>query len=260
MLRGQCIEMETTRVQWQGYIRRVRRRPIYIALSLLIAALAVAGFSPSVVGKALHHQIPHDAVIHIHVAIYGIWLVLFFAQTVFAAIGRIQIHRKLGKVLIAYGVLMALAGWGVTVNRFFHQVRSGHPELAQAENLAPAIDMLVFPVFFGLAVYHVRKPALHKRLMIVTATLLVYPAVVRIHFPRAMSHTWVLLCIWSSPVLVAMAYDWLKRRLIHPAYVAGALSMGLLVLRYRLISTATWTGVCHWMIVHLVQNGALTGP
>jgi hypothetical protein len=259
VLRGQRINMDVTRGRFHGYIQRIRRRPIYIALSVLIAALAVAGFSPSVVGKALRHQIPHDAIIHVHVAIYAIWLVLFFAQTVLAAIGRMKLHRKLGKVLMAYGVLMALAGWGVTLNRFLHQVRSGHPDLAQSENLAPTIDMLVFPIFFGLAIYHVRKPELHKRLMIVTATLLVYPAVVRIPLSKPFNTTWVLLGVWTSPVLIAMAHDWVKRRLVHPAYVAGALSMTLLVLRYRLTSTAIWAGICRWVILHVAHNGTPAG-
>jgi hypothetical protein len=213
-----------------------------------MAMIAAVGFAPGVIKPLLNGKIPRDVIIHVHVAVYSVWLLLFFAQCVYAAIGKVSVHRKLGKILIGYAVLMFLAGVGVTTNRFVSQVRAGNPRAAQIMNLAPMIDMLAFPVFFGLAISYRRKPEIHKRLMIVTATLILYPAVTRISFPRFMGSFVVFMIVWTSPVLIGMAHDWIKRRVIHPAYVFGILTLGVLGLRPMVLASHLWIRLSGWLI------------
>ncbi len=194
----------------QTALRRIERRPFYVVAALTMALIAALGFLPRMLRAAFNGTIPHDWVIHTHVAVYWIWLALFFAQTVNAALGRVQAHKTLGKVLITYGVVMFCVGVGVTLNRTWKQIQAGDVDLARAVNLAPVVDMLVFPVLFALAVHYRYKPELHKRLMILTATQLLYPAVVRMGFlPK---HNWVVFLVWSSPVLLGIAHE-----LVHTA-------------------------------------------
>ena len=123
-----------------GKIRRILERPVYVAISVLITLIAAAGFLPGMIRKAVARNIPPDAIIHVHVAVHWIWLALFFVQTVNAALGRMRQHRKLGKWLIAYGVLIWVIGEWVTLNRFVKQVHQSQPDLARSVNLAPFVD------------------------------------------------------------------------------------------------------------------------
>ena len=224
----------------RGKIRRIRQRPLYVALSVLITLIAAVGFLPGMIRKAVAGNIPPDAIIHVHAAVYWIWLALFFAQTVNAALGRMRQHRKLGKWLIAYGVLLWVIGEWVTLNRFVKQIHQGQPDLARTVNLAPFVDMIAFPFVFGFAVYYRRNPAVHKRLMIVTATMLVYAAMVRVEFPPFMRSYTVFMLIWTAPILVGMAHDWFTQRLIHPAYLIGLVVLAVLSQRPKLVNGRLW--------------------
>jgi hypothetical protein len=221
-------------------LRRIAKRPQYVIISVLVTIIAGMGFLPGMIRKLVNGTIPPDAVIHVHVAVYWIWLALFFSQTVNAALGRMRQHRKLGKWLISYGVLMWLLGMAVTLNRFAKFVHLGHPEIARSINLQPFIDMLAFPFVFGFAVYYRRKPEVHKRLMVVTATMLVYAAMVRVEHPAFLKHYVVFMLIWTLPVLVGVAHDWFTKRLIHPAYVVGLVILAVLSQRMKLLEAHVW--------------------
>lgn len=225
----------------RGKLRRLLKRPLYMTVSVMVTLIAAAGFLPGMIRKAVNGKIPPDAIIHVHVAVYWIWLALFFAQTVNAALGRMRQHRKLGKWLIGYGVLMWIIGEWVTLNRFVKQWHHGQPDMARTVNLAPFIDMIAFPFVFGAAVYFRRKPEIHKRLMVVTATMLVYAAMVRVQFPSFMQGYFVFMLIWTAPVLVGMLHDWFTRRLVHPAYLVGLVVLLVLSQRPKLLNGRLWT-------------------
>ncbi len=227
---------------WRAAVGKIRRRPAYVLVSFLLVLTAALGFVPRMVRALLDGTIPTDGIIHVHVAIYWLWLALFSAQTVNAALGRMSLHRRLGKALIGYGVLMFVAGLGVTFNRIFKQIHAGDVELARRVNLEPMVDMLVFPVLFSLAVHFRRKPELHKRLMILCATLLMYPAVIRIDV-IPLKHRWAFLLVWTAPLLVGIASDWLTKRLIHPIYAAGLVLLWVLAQRMSWIDSGLWRSV-----------------
>jgi hypothetical protein len=219
---------------------------VYVAASALLVLTAAVGFLPRMIRALVAGQLPPDWIIHVHVAVYWLWLALFSAQTINAALGRMTVHRRLGKVLIAYGVLMFLAGLGVTFNRILKQIQAGDVDLARRVNLEPMVDMVVFPVLFSLAIYFRRQPELHKRLMIVTATQLMYAAVVRIDVVP-LHHRWAFLLVWTAPILLGMAHDWVTRRLVHPVYLFGLALLAVLVNRMSWVDSSLW----RWLIAAL---------
>jgi hypothetical protein len=110
--------------------------------------------------------------------------------------------------------------------------------------------MLVFAPFFAAAVYHRRRPELHKRLMIVATTTLLIAAVVRMSFLGDPVHPGLVLLIWSSPILLAMGYDFAKRRIVHPVYLLGLAVMTLESPMFRRMArgTDTWQSFSAWMV------------
>jgi hypothetical protein len=252
MLTG-LVEDKTSPGLRRGFAH-VAWRPLYFGLSLVVCLIAVAGFVPGMVRRHLSGDLPSDAIIHVHVVVYWLWLALFTGQTLLIALGRRRAHARTGRWLGAYGVLMFATGLGVTANRFMKQVQAGDLQLARHANLAPFVDMLMFPWFFGAALYFRHKPAIHKRLMVVTSALVVYPAITRIQCAFVQQHTLGFLLIWSSPILIGILHDyWTERRLIHPAYVVGLLTLSVLSRRAAWADTQLWGAFCQWLALHINQ-------
>ncbi|HLF12942.1 MAG TPA: hypothetical protein VJA26_17210, partial [Gammaproteobacteria bacterium] len=128
------------------------------------------------------------------------------------------------------------------------RVRAGQIEEAQVSLLAPLVDMMVFAPFFGAAVYYRRKPEWHKRLMIVATTALLIAAVGRMPFLGTPRNLMLLQLIWISPILLAMGYDFLKRRIVHPIYVLGIVVFALESPRMRGLGRETdaWRNISGW--------------
>ncbi len=227
----------------------------YIGIGLLIALMAVVGFWPTYFGPLLIGTLQTVPVIHFHATVYSGWLLLFIAQVVFASTGHLALHRKLGKVGIYYGFGLVIVGVFTALSRFASRVQAARLEEVQLPlaPIAPLSDMIVFPIFFGAAVLYRRKPEIHKRLMIVATTILLIAAVGRMTFlgPPGFLNTpmppLVFLVVWFSPILLAMGYDFITKRLIHPVYVIGLVGLFILRLRGYLGRTDSWADISNWM-------------
>src|SRR4030095_14110807 len=79
-------------------------------------------------------------------------------------------------------------------------------------------DMVLWGVFFGAAVFYRARPEIHKRLMLVATTALLFAAVGRIQLVSSIP---LMLLVWLSPLIIAMVFDWKTRGRVHPAYIIG---------------------------------------
>ncbi len=164
-----------------------------------------------------------------------------------AATGRIRLHRKLGRIAIAYGIAVIAVGILTAFGQFSRFVEAGQLEVAQRRLLGPLTDMVAFPIFFGLAVAYRRRLEIHKRFMLVATTTLLIAAVSRMSFLGTPVPLLVFLPVWFSPILLAMGYDFMTKRLIHPAYVVGLGGLFVLRLRGNLVETDAWLSFSGWL-------------
>ncbi len=190
----------------------------YIALSLLVTAIAFVGFWPTYFGPLFAGTVDKLPVIHVHAAVYVGWLAIFIAQATFAATKRMDLHVRLGNFAIGYGVLVIVMGVTVAISMFAVRMHAGNFEDAAGRLVAPLSDMVFFAPLFSAAVLLRRKPEIHKRLMIVATTLLLVAAVGRMTF---VGKPWPMLLVWSSPLLLGAVYDVVRRRAIPWIYVLG---------------------------------------
>ncbi len=86
----------------------------YLSMSLVMAAAIVGGFSRTV---------PHDfgtpplpLLLHVHGAVFTLWVLLFVAQPAFIVRGSIRLHRRLG--WIGAGLAAAMMAMGVAATLF----------------------------------------------------------------------------------------------------------------------------------------------
>ena len=214
----------------------------YIGVGLFIALMAAVGFWPTYFGPLLRGTLQTVPVIHFHATVYSGWLLLFIVQIVFASTGRLALHRKLGKVGIYYGFGLVVVGVFTALSRFASRVQAARLEevpLTLAP-IAPLSTMIVFPLYR-------RKPEIHKRLMIVATTILLIAAVSRMTFLGTPVPLPVFLVVWFLPIFLAMGYDFITQRLIHPVYVIGLVGLFILRLRNYVGETDAWSDISRWM-------------
>ncbi|MET0618212.1 MAG: hypothetical protein ABWZ54_10580 [Luteibacter sp.] len=200
---------------------RVVRPPFYLVMSVAMAAVIVAGFSRTVPDD-LRANPGLPLLLHVHGAVFTLWLVLFVAQPALAVRGSLRLHRRLGWVgagLAAAMVVMALAATWYAIR--FRFVPSFFPP-----TILLVMNTIGIAVFAGLvfAGVRLRKQAeWHKRLMLCATLSIMGPGLGRLlpmeSFGRAAPM--VMFGAIMAFCLVGPVYDIIVRRRVHPAYIWG---------------------------------------
>jgi len=220
-------------------IARRRKSLLHVGLSLLTAVIVLAGFWPSYYGLLLRNMpVDRPIIVHAHAVVFTGWLVLFLAQALLAATGRIHAHLLLGRIGAWYGAGLIALGVYTAVVRSAAQPVGGQEILL----LVTLLDMMIFSAFFGAALWFRRKPQLHKRLMTAAAVSLAIASVARMQFlPPPPAGPVVRFLLWSTPVLIAMAFDARRAVKLHPVYV---LALAMFALRIwgppLIVATSPW--------------------
>ena len=224
---------------------RAIRRWFYIGVAVLMGLTAVAGFWPTYFGPLVRGSLHQPLVIHVHAAVFVGWLVLLLTQVSLAATGRVAWHQRLGRWGIAYGGLVLVVGVATGILRAAHRVVTGGN--ANVLLYIASLDMILFATFFGAAIFYRRKTQLHKRLMVVAATVLLVAAVFRLPiYPAGPMFTHLRLLAWSVPILLAIGYDVKHRRSFHPVYALGLLGLIVRTSCVPLSQTDVWSVVTAW--------------
>ncbi len=222
---------------------------IYVPVGILATLIAFVGFWPTYFGPLLSGTLQKVPIIHLHAVVYSGWLALFITQAVLAARGRIALHMKIGRFGMLYGVLVILVGLATAFSQFGSRIGAGKLAEAQGMLFGPFTDMLVFAPFLAAAWIYRRRPEIHKRLITVATTMLLIAAVSRMPPFRdglTVSDYPLYLAVWLSPIYTAMLYDWFKRRIVHPVYLLGMVTLALVRFRTPLRDSETWLSISAW--------------
>jgi hypothetical protein len=224
----------------------------FSATAVAAAIVIVAGFANTYGTKLASGNQALPAIIHLHAAVFSLWLAVFVAQTVLVLRGRIAMHRTLGPWAVALAGVMLVVGaaTAVTVTRAGSR---GIPGVEFADpggflllNLA---DVVIFTTLVMAGWYWRRNPQTHKRLMLMAVTgALIGPGVSRLPFASGRINVIgpiVLAFIFAGP-----AYDLVTRRRVHRAYfwsVPLAIA-GLPPVITVLASTPVWRTIAAWIL------------
>src|SRR5437867_4419943 len=132
----------------------VRTRWFYPAMALAALMVVFASFASQFYLRPAHLP-PLPVRVIAHATLFSAWVLLFAAQTMLVAGGRVALHRRLGVLTACVAAAMVLSGPLLAVAL----ARRGQP--AQGDPLAflfiITIDVVMFAVFVGLAVYFRRR-------------------------------------------------------------------------------------------------------
>jgi uncharacterized membrane protein YozB (DUF420 family) len=201
--------------------RRTVGRPFYLSMSLIMAAVIVGGFSQTVPDDfAREPGLPF--LLHIHGAIFTLWVLIFVAQPAFIARGSIALHRKIGWFGAALAAAMLVMGVAATL----YAIRYNFVPGFFPRPIFLVMNLIGICVFAGLVAAGVamrKRAEWHKRLMLCATISILGPGLGRL-LPMGSFGAAAPLVMFGVIALFAFAgpvADVIVRRRIHPAYGWG---------------------------------------
>jgi hypothetical protein len=238
----------------QSPIARKSDRIFYSTMAIAMALTVFIGFGPTYYLKAFGVQPlvtisggSFTPLVHVHGALFTSWVLLFIVQTALIANHRVAVHRRLG---IAGGVLalsMVVVGMTTAITQ---AARGAAPPGADPLGflIVPMFDMLLFSGFVATALYLRRNKESHKRLMLLAYISILVAAVARLPgvLPLGPLGFFGLTFIF---LLVAVSYDLITQRRVHPVYIWGGTVLVLSVpLRLMISTTAAWRAFAEFLV------------
>jgi hypothetical protein len=233
----------------------LRIRPsIVIPVAILMAAIAVIGFWRTYFGALFAGHSQAEWLIHVHAAIFMGWIGLVTLQSYLAISGRTALHVTVGRIGMMYGAVLVASGLAFATIMFSRRVAAVGVDGVKGGFLVPLTDMLTFSIFLIGAWRTRNRPESHRRFILLATNTLLVAAVGRASGGTssvALGDVVPFLLVWLSPLWIAMLYDGMRHRMVHPVYAWGALL--LIALRYRqlLRETDTWMAISHWLAERL---------
>lgn len=217
----------------------------YARMGLAMLLFIVLGFGPFILHR-LENGPAASPVLHLHAAAFVLWVCVFTLQAHLMGAGNRALHIRLGTLSPVLAGVMVISAVFVTIESYEHFVEM--PGMFTREHfiILPLMDGLLFPVYYTLAFLKRQKAETHKRLMLLSAVMIMDPAVGRLGFTL------------GSPVYgIILHFGLLAALLIHDRRTLGrvhpvtAVAYILLVLRYAafflLAPTEGWVGFVHWL-------------
>lgn len=241
-----------------GSEAKISSRWFYAWMGVTIVAVALIGFMPTYFVPLLQGQFAAPPIIHIHGLIFFGWTILFASQTWLVASGRTPAHRTWGMLGVAWATAMVFVVFATVAVRINILSAAGYRTQALAFSWIQIGGILLFAAIFTLAIVNIRKPEVHKRLILLGTIALLDAPIARwflvflappvapgeIAPPPPLFITIPPALVADLLIIVAMIYDWRTRGRPHPVYLIG----GALVLAYQLTrpligDSAVWQSI-----------------
>lgn len=206
-----------------------------IGMAYAMALTIIAGFSLQwIAGRSTFHS---PFVVHAHALTFMGWMVIFVTQATLGARGRIEQHRRLGKIAVAWIGLMMITGTVVTVR----MIRNGTVPFFFTPQQFLIFDPLTVVFFAGMVLYAVSRRSetdWHVRLQLGAMSLLLGPAFGRL-LPMPLLQPWSFECAFAACAvfpLAGMAIDLKRRGSIHPAWFVSCAGLAGYIVAVELLT------------------------
>lgn len=196
----------------------------FLRAAFVMAAVIVAGFSFQLaMGRSTFAS---PARVHAHAILFMGWVAIYLLQNVFAASGRIGLHRRLGWIAAVWLVPMVASGFVVTVA----MVRNGTVPFFFRPLQFLIFDPVAVLTFAGLTIAAIllrRRTEWHRRLHFCGMTMLLAPAFGRL-LPLPLLQPWAWEAAFAASMLFPLVGSWSDVRRsgrVHPAWRWGIAAM-----------------------------------
>jgi len=227
-------------------------RLLFGATAILFPLLILIGFGRTYYLRGLFSApaIP-TPLVHVHGILMTLWVLLFIVQVRLIAIRNVVLHRRLGYASVALAAAIVITG----IPTALRLGKYGSPSTpagipSQLFMIVPLIDLSMFVLFYGAAIWFRRRPAEHKRLILLTVINFLPPSLARIQVPTllALGPVW-FFGLPTLLVLTVLTLDARRSGRVNPVFLAGTiLLIAAFPLRLALLNTAAWERMSAWLI------------
>jgi hypothetical protein len=222
----------------------------YFYMALACTAVAFLGFAPTYFVPIASRSFSASPVVHFHGLLFFAWSLYFAFQAWLAASGKLARHRALGMIGVSLATAMTIFGFLVAVNAMKRSAALGLANDGIAFAIVPLSGILFFAIMFALAIGNIRRPEIHKRLMLLAGISLLDAAVARWFLtflappgpagPPPVPVTIPPAFVAYLLLVVAIVHDWRTRGRPHPVYVYGSVALIAVNLLSWPISTSSF--------------------
>jgi hypothetical protein len=143
--------------------RKVRTDDVFFSGMAVVSLIAVfAGFARTYFLAGVFRAPLPNLLIHIHGAIFTLWIILFVSQIGLVTARRLTLHRRIGLLGFGLAVLMIVLGVLAASDRLTRHVGEPGketPEDVRAFYAIPMGDVLMFATFISLGYRNRSNPA-----------------------------------------------------------------------------------------------------
>ena len=145
---------------------RARVGDFYTWMSAAFVATAFLGFIPTYFEPMAQGKFQANPVVHLHgVAFFG-WTLFALVQTSLVPAGKTALHRSVGLIGVSYATLLTVLGLLAALNSLNTATVMGFGAQGEAFLIVPLLVIVTFAVLFTAAIANIRRPEVHKRLML----------------------------------------------------------------------------------------------
>ena len=223
----------------------------YTWMAVACVLSAFLGFIPTYWSPLLAGQFAAHPVVHMHGIAFFSWTIFALVQTSLVPAGRVALHRSVGLAGISLATLLTMLGLLAALNSLLSSIAVGRAYDAEAFLIVPLAIIATFAVLFTLAIANIRRPEIHKRLMLMATVSILNAPLARplltwvwpLNGPTDVPPVWINVpACWLSYLLIvaALVYDWRTRGRPHTVYLI-ALPV-LVILAYVVIPISNIEG------------------
>ena len=196
-------------------VNRTVERVFYSGMAVLLCICVYIGFSPTYFQVGMLRAPLPSPILHVHGAIFTLWMLLFTVQAALISARRVKWHRTLGTIAFCLPPIMIILGVIAAIDALHRGVQIG-PLDPVVSFAIPMVGIVAF-VFVIYASWRARRrPDAHKRLILIATMGLVAAAFgrfpwARIGLPPAAGATTGLGVL----LLILVIYELVTIRRVH---------------------------------------------
>jgi len=226
----------------------------FSGMALVFLVCVFIGFAPTYYLAGVFKAPLPNLLLHIHGAVFSLWILLFIAQTSLVSLNRVDLHRRLGMLGFGLACLMVVLGLLAASDQLARHTANPGTETVEevrAFYAIPLASILMFSTFVCFGYRNRIRPAVHKRLMLFATLALLDAAFDRWPIFAPVSLPVVHVVCFVPLIFLIMGYDWWSTGKVQRVTLwASAFLVLVQQTRHLIGHTIGWQSFAAWVQTH----------
>jgi hypothetical protein len=224
-------------------------------MAVVALIVVLVGFAPTYFLAGLFRAPLPNRLVHVHGAVFTLWIILFITQISLVTARRTDLHRLLGRLGFVLAVAVILLGTVAASDglaRHLAQAGADTAEGVRAFYAIPLGDMLMFSTFIYIGYRNRFQPVVHKRLMWFATLSILDAGFDRWRVFEPYAPPIVDLICFTPLLLLTIGYDWWSKGKVQRITIWSTIFVvAVQQIRYPIGHTAVFQSFAAWVAKHM---------